>query len=189
MKPIGYRSRRELEALGLRSLGKEVAISKDARIYGASAVSIGDHARIDDFTVITAREQVRIGRNVHIAQFCGLYGGAGIEMGDFSGLSARGAIFSQSDDFSGAFLTGPTVPLRLRRVRAAVVRIGRHALIGSGAMIMPGLILGDGCAVGALSLVTRDVEPWTIVAGVPAKRIKARDRHLIDLEREYLEGD
>jgi galactoside O-acetyltransferase len=187
MNLIGYLSARELAALGLRSVGRDVSISRDARIYGASAVSIGNHVRIDDFTVITARDEVRIGSNIHIAQFCGLYGVAGIEMGDFSGVSAHGTVYSQSDDFSGAALTGPTVPAHLRNVRAAPVRIGRHVLIGSGAIVLPGVTLGDGSAVGAQSLVTHDVEAWTIVGGVPARQLKLRKHDLIDLERAYRE--
>jgi acetyltransferase-like isoleucine patch superfamily enzyme len=187
MTEPGYLSARELAALGLRSVGRDVSISRDARIYGAAAVSIGDHVRIDDFTVITAREEVRIGSNVHIAQFCGLYGGAGIELGDFSGVSTRGTVLSQSDDFSGAALTGPTVPAHLRNVQTARVRIGRHVVVGSGAIVLPGVTIGDGSAVGALSLVTGDVEAWTIVGGVPARKLKARRHDLTDLEREYHE--
>lgn len=188
MGSAGYLTKTELEALGLRSCGQDVRISRDARIYGASAVSIGDHVRIDDFTVITAREEVRIGRNVHIAQFCGLYGGAGLLMEDFSGLSSRVAIYTQSDDYSGGVLTNPTVPARFRSVKAARVSIGRHVIIGSGAVLMPGVRLGEGSAVGALSLVTHDVKPWTIVGGVPARLLKTRKQGLLALEGEYLQN-
>ena len=190
MAPLTYLTSAELQGLGLRSCGRDVRISRDARIYGASAVSIGDHVRIDDFTVISGREAVRIGRNVHIAQFCGLYGGAGLELEDFSGLSSRVAIYTQSDDYSGEAMTNPTVPTRFRAVKAGPVRVGRHAIIGSGAVVMPGVSLGDGSAVGALSLVTRDVKAWTIVAGVPARLLKTRSQTLLAFESEYLEmGD
>lgn len=50
--------------------------------------------------------------------------------------------------------------------------IKRGASIGTGAMVMPGITIGEGAVVGAYSLVTKDVPDWTVVAGVPAKVIR-----------------
>lgn len=54
------------------------------------------------------------------------------------------------------------------------VTIGNDVWIGHGAVIMPGVTIGDGAIVGSSAVVTKDVEPYTIVAGVPAKPIKRR---------------
>jgi len=61
-------------------------------------------------------------------------------------------------------------------VRAKPVAIHDHAWIGARALICPGVTIGEGAVVGAGAVVTRDVAPWTIVAGNPARRIGDRPR-------------
>ena len=56
--------------------------------------------------------------------------------------------------------------------------IGDHVWIGTGAIILPGVNLGEGCVVGAGSVVTRSVDPYVIVAGNPARMIKRRQQGL-----------
>lgn len=60
----------------------------------------------------------------------------------------------------------------------APVTIKRKALVGVGAIIMPGIIIGEYTQVGSGAVVTKDVEPYTVVAGVPAKKIKDK----VDIE-------
>ena len=91
-------------------------------------------------------------------------------------------MYSSNDDYSGATLTGPTVPAELSHVHAAPVHVGRHVIIGAGSVLLPGVTIGDGAAVGALSIVKRDVEPFTIVAGPDGRVIGERKRDLLELE-------
>lgn len=60
------------------------------------------------------------------------------------------------------------------RRRARRVTIGNDVWIGHGAVVMPGVSIGDGAVIGANAVVTRDVEPFAIVAGVPARRLRWR---------------
>jgi hypothetical protein len=60
------------------------------------------------------------------------------------------------------------------RRRAQWVRVGHDVWIGHGATVMPGLTVGTGAVIGAGSVVTRDVAPYTIVAGVPARPVRRR---------------
>ena len=62
------------------------------------------------------------------------------------------------------------------------VRIGDHAWIAAGAIILPGVEIGEGAVVSAGSVVTRDIPPWTIVAGVPAVPKGKRQPRAIDLQ-------
>src|SRR5262245_52001015 len=111
---MGYLSQAALAGMGFKRLGRNLKISDRAAIYNADQIEIGDCSRIDDFSVISGR--VTMGRNVHIAVHCTVAGGTpGIVLEDFCGLSYGGQIFTQSDDYSGAFLTGPTLPLRFRK--------------------------------------------------------------------------
>lgn len=176
-------TRSEIEAIGFSSVGADVLISSKASFYGVGRIKIGNHVRIDDFSVLAAGiGGIEIGSYVHIAVGSSLIGAAKIQLADFSGLSSRVSIYSSSDDYSGLTLTNPTVPDRYRNVQHAPVYLGRHVIVGSGSVILPGITLEDGVAVGALSLVTKSCCAFGIYAGNPARRIKDRKRELIELE-------
>ena len=179
-----FLSEEQLASIGFRSVGCCVKVSDGARFYGVRRIDLGDHCRIDDFALLSAGAGgISIGRYVHIACFCSLQGAAPVVFEDYSGLSSRVAIYSSMDDFSGAAMAHPTIPAELRQVETAPVRLERHALVGAGSVILPGVTLGIGSAVGALSLVRETVPPFTIVAGAPAKVRGERRRDLLGLER------
>jgi acetyltransferase-like isoleucine patch superfamily enzyme len=183
-----YLTPSEVADLGLASAGVDVQISRDARLYNASRISIGNHVRIDAFAFISAGAAVDIGDYVHIAPFCSLSGQGGIILEDFSGLSGHVSIYTSSDDYSGRTMTNPTVPAEFKNVTSAQVRIGRHAIIGAGAVLLPGASIGEGSAVGALCLVTKPLSEWKIFAGNPLRLIGKRQRDLLDLTRRFLDG-
>lgn len=178
----------ELVALGFKQLGKNVLLSKKASIYNPSKISIGNNTRIDDFVVISAGVGgVDIGSNVHIAVYTSLIGTGKIYLSDFSNISSRVSIYSSNDDYSGLTMTNPTIPSAFKNVVSESVFIGRHVIVGSGSIILPGLKLDEGVAVGALSLITKSCEKWSIYAGNPAKKIKERYKDLLKLEIDYKE--
>jgi acetyltransferase-like isoleucine patch superfamily enzyme len=175
----------EAKALGLRSLGADVRIHRTAIILSPQYVAIGDRSRIDAFTLITgSRAGVSIGRHVHIAAGAYLFGGGGIRIDDFAGISSRAIIYSANDDYSGNFLTGPTIPEHLTNVTSAQVTIGRHVVVGAASIVLPGVTIGEGSAIGALSLVKADVDSFVIAAGNPLRTLRQRERHLLALEAQ-----
>lgn len=176
-----------VEALGFARLGRNVKISDRAVFYGASRIVLGDEVRIDDFCVLSAGTGgIQIGSHVHVAVGCSLIGSERIILSDFCNLSSRVAIYSSNDDYSGATLTNPTVPDEYRGVTHAEVFLGRHVIVGSGSVILPGVVLEDGVAVGALSLVKHRCAAFGIYAGHPARRVKERSRELLRLEESLL---
>ena len=184
---MGMLSRAELERMGFASIGLGVQVSDKASFHGASRISLGNHVRIDDFCVLSAGAGgIRIGDYVHVAVYSSLIGAAVIEVGDFANVSSRVAIYSSSDDFSGSAMTNPTVSAEFTSVAQAPVYVGRHAVIGAGCVVLPGVRIGEGAAVGALSLVKRDCEEFTIYAGTPARAIGSRSRQLLELEQRFL---
>lgn len=184
----GFLAPDELAGLGLADCGENVLISRRASIYGARRIRIGSHVRIDDFCVLSAGEGgIEIGSNIHVAVYSLLIGAGKITLGDFANLSSRVSVYSSSDDYSGATLTNPTVPDYYKAVDTRPVSIGRHSIIGCGAIVLPGTEIGDGCAIGALSLVKGRCEPFTILGGVPAKLLGERCRDLLELERKYFQ--
>jgi galactoside O-acetyltransferase len=182
---VAFIDREKLVAMGFKHLGDNVKISDKASIYNPELMEIGDHARIDDFCVVSGK--VNIGRNVHIAVFCNIGGGElGVTLEDFSGLAYGCHVFTQTDDYSGLTLTNPTVPDKFKKEAKAPVLIKRHSIVGTTSIVMPGVVLEEGTSIGAMSLVSKSTEPWTVYFGIPAKRLKARKRELLNLEQEYL---
>jgi acetyltransferase-like isoleucine patch superfamily enzyme len=169
-------------------VGINVNISPHAVIYDPDKLEIGEHVRIDDFCVLSCGGGLKIGNYVHIACYTALFAGAGIIIKDFSGLSSHCAVYSVSDDYSGESLTNPTIPDKYKKLHRGLVTLEKHVIIGSGVTIMPGVTLGEGAAVGANSLVTKDCDPWGIYAGTPVRRIKERSKNLLRVERDFLDG-
>lgn len=184
MKTSFYTSE-ELRELGFRKLGENVLISKKISIYSPENISIGNNVRIDDFCILSGK--IKLGNFIHIAAGCYLFGGTdGIEIEDFSTLSSRVAIYALTDDFSGKVLTNPMVPEKYRNVIHGKVKLGRHVIIGTGTTILPNITIGEGVAIGAMSLVLKDVTEWSIAVGIPAEVVKRREKNLLELESKFL---
>lgn len=182
-----YYTEHDLADFGFKSLGRNIMISSDARIYGASNISIGNNVRIDDFTILAAvRGSIDIGNYVFIGRNSHLGGALGIELHDFSSMAANTVIYSASDDYSGEALTAQVVPHKYTRYRGGKVVFGRHVIVGSSSTIVGPAILGEGVSVGAMSLVTKDLDPWGVYVGIPAKRIRDRKKELLEMEKQLL---
>ena len=177
----------QIAELGLTAVGENVLISDRAAIYGAERISIASNVRIDDFAIISAGTGgIEIGNYVHVAAYVSLIGAERISLADFAGLSSRVAVYSSSDDYSGRALTNPTVPNRFKAVDSRPVTIGRHVIVGCGSVILPGVTLGEGVAIGSLTLVKKDCAPFSIHSGNPARCVGERSRQLLDREAELL---
>lgn len=183
---MGYYTYDELQKMNFKRLGKGVKISTKASIYNPEEIEIGDFSRIDDFCILSGK--VIIGRNVHVAPYCLLDAGdTPIIIEDFSTLAYRVTVFTRSDDYLGYTLTNSTIPekFRYKTIRAPII-IKRHTIIGACSVVFPGVILEEGTSVGAMSLVTKSTEPWSVYCGIPAKKIKDRKRDLLEQEAIYL---
>lgn len=177
----------QLGQLGLKSFGKNVLISDKASLHGCSRIEIGNNVRIDDFCILSAGEGgIIIGNNVHIATFASIVGKNTIKFCDFSGISSRVSIFSSSDDYSGKHMTNPTVPDKYKNVHHGDVILEKHVIIGCGAVILPGVTIGEGTAIGAMTLIHKNCKPHKIYHGVPARAIKDRDKGIYEYEKQYM---
>ncbi|MGZ8261984.1 MAG: acyltransferase [Methylotenera sp.] len=174
---------------GFCSLGRNVRIARTCSIIGAENISIGDNVRIDGYCTIvaTGNGYLNLGSYIHIGGYCALLAAEGIVMEDLTTISWGIKIFTRSDDFSGNHMTNPTVPAKYTDIKAGPVTLKRHSLVGANSVILPEVTLGEGVAVGALSMVTKSLDDWGIYTGIPAKRIKDRSRKLLSLEKTFLE--
>lgn len=169
----------ELKKIGFKSLGENVMISDKCSIYGAHNIEIGSNVRIDDFVIISSGDGgIKIGNYIHIACYAHIIGSGPIILEDHVQVSGKVSIYSSSDDFSGDYLIGPTVPKKYTNVRNSKVHLKKYVVLGCNTVILPGVTLGEGCAVGALSLVNKDLEEYKIYAGSPIKFIKDRSKKI-----------
>jgi acetyltransferase-like isoleucine patch superfamily enzyme len=176
----------ELKKLKFKAIGKDVLISRYARIYSMKTIEIGSNVRIDDFCLLSGK--IKIGSHVHISAYASLCGGEKwITLDDFVNVSQKVEIYAKTDDFSGATLTNPTIPDKFKNLVEADVIMKKHVLVGVGSVVLPGVTLEEGSVIGALSLVKNSTSPWSINVGIPAKKIKDRKKDLLKLEKQFLE--
>lgn len=125
-------------------IGKGSVVHMWANFFNPSGVSIGDDTIIGDHSFLDGRAALKIGNHTDIASQVLIYN-------------------SEHDLTSEDF-----------RAVVAPVEIGNYVFIGPRAIILPGVKIGDGAAVAAGAVVTKNVEPFKIVGGVPAKEIGER---------------
>lgn len=165
----------ELADLSLRSVGRNVRISRRAVLFRPERISLGDHTRIDAFCILSAGPAgISIGRNVHVSAYSAILGQERVEIADFATISVRCTIFSSNDDYSGLTMANATIPADFRGAVDAPVVVQTHAILGAGSFVLPGVVIGESACVGAASLVKASVEPFDIVGGVPARPIGRR---------------
>jgi len=130
-------------------VGKNLIVYNGIRIHYAEHLSIGDNVAINNDVWINASGNVRIGNNVIIGP--------------------RVIIHSANHKYDD-----PHTPIQKQGHIFEKVMIEDDVWIGAGAIILPGVQIGKGAVIAAGSVVTKDVLPYTVVAGVPARKIKDR---------------
>ncbi len=153
--PVGY-----IYGAKYINLGKGVTISRNSVICAydsfegekfSPSIEIGDGARLGEGTNISCIDSVKIGRNV---------------------LFGRRVTVNDNNHGDTEPLTLHKSPMeRTLHTKGGIV-IGDNVWIGDKATILSGVTIGEGAVVGANSVVTKDVEPYTVVGGIPARRLK-----------------
>jgi acetyltransferase-like isoleucine patch superfamily enzyme len=180
----------------LAACGRGVRVYEGCRLVPVDRIHLGDYSQIDEGVRVFAGQGVIVGRHVHLAFGAAILGGGSCEIGDFAGVSPGCHIITGSEEIHGV-LTNPTVPEAFRSVRRGRVSIGPHALIFAGAIILPGVTVGEGAVVSAGAVVHRDLDPWSIYAGMPLVCVGTRDKaaieaaaeRLVEVETEAVNGD
>lgn len=177
---------KKLKKYNFKNLGENVLISEKASFHNAANISIGNNTRIDDFCVLSAGEGgIEIGSYVHIAVYTSLIGKSKIKIDDYANLSSKISVYSSNDDYSGDYMTNPTIPEKYTNVQHDDVYIGKHVIIGSGSIILPGIRIETGASIGCLTLIKNDCKSFGIYAGVPARYIKDRSKKILEIEEIF----
>ena len=109
---------------------------------------------------------IHIGDNSTIGQSSILYGNGGLEIGNDVMIAGQCFIVANSHNFSNH-----DIPMIKQGYSAIGITIKNNVWIGAGAKILDGVTIGEGAIIGANAVVTKDVEPWSKVVGIPAKPI------------------
>jgi acetyltransferase-like isoleucine patch superfamily enzyme len=147
---MSYLTLTELAHLGFKKIGSNVKISRFTNIYNPENMEIGNNVRIDDFCILSAGEkEFKIGNYVHIAAGVYIFGAGGFIMDTFTNISSGCKIYTATDDYSGNYHMGPTIPNKFRNVIMSPIILDKHTIIGTNTVILPGVHFYEGVAVGA----------------------------------------
>ena len=175
---------------GFRACGDDVVIYESVRVLAPDRITVGSHVIVDDFVFLDGGQSLAIGSHVHIASHSAVIGGGTVVLEDFAGLAPGVRLVSGTEVMDGSGLTNPTIPDRWRAVERGAIQVGRHALLGTNVVVHPGVTIGEGTIVGSQSLVTKDLPPWSICAGVPARAVRARPSEtILAYEQELLAAE
>lgn len=134
----------------------------------AMGIKIAPGARLLSGIWFNAKGNCYIGRNTIINEFCRLDSRGGLHIGENVSISPEVQLITADHDIDHPQCIG----------RSRSIKIENNVFIGSRATILPGVTIKEGAVVAACACVTRDVEPYTVVAGVPAYEIRKRSRNL-----------
>lgn len=137
--------------------------------YGLFIGKIGKNTIILKGFGMTNPSQIKIGNNTQINFYVFMDAGGGIEIGN--DVMVASYVYFASADHSYDRLD---IPMIQQKTNCAKIIVEDDVWIGAHAIITKGVKIGKGSIVGAGSVVTKDVKPYSIVAGVPAKLIKNR---------------
>jgi galactoside O-acetyltransferase len=178
---MGYLSLDKIIKMGITILGENIKISKYARIYNPKKLILHNNIRIDDFVIFSGNGNIEIKNYVHVGSYSSISSSKNIVLSNYSGLSSGVRLFGSTDDYSGNYMTNPTVPKDFTNVKMSDIILEEHVIIGANTVVLPGVLLKEGCAIGANSLVNKSTEKWKIYAGNPAKEIGERNKKCTEL--------
>ncbi len=160
-------------------LGNNVFVESGAMLSvdreGSSFINIGANSYIYSNCVIKAADGwIKIGNDCSINEFAILFGGGGLgggglEIGNDVRIAAHVKIVPMNHIYED-----PKTPIRLQKIKAIGIKIEDDVWLGVGSAILDGVTIGKGSVIGAGAVVTKDIPPYSIAVGVPAKVIKKR---------------
>lgn len=133
------------------------------RLFGAK---LGPHCRIYPAAEIWAPWNLICEDAVAIANGAVIYNALPLHLGSHATVSQQAYLCGSTHDFDD-----PAFPMI-----SSPIRLGAYAWVAARAVVCPGVTVGDGAVLGLGSIATRDLKPWTVYAGSPARELRARSR-------------
>jgi acetyltransferase-like isoleucine patch superfamily enzyme len=161
----------EVDLRRLHAVGTNVIFERGAMIFHAENITIGSNVYIGHYALLKGyhRNEMRIGDNVWIGQHAFLHSAGGLTIGNNVGIGPAVRIHTARHEELGR-----VIPIVFADVSNGPVLIEDDSNLGVGSIVMPGVTIGRGAQVAAGAVVTRNVEPYAVVAGVPARLLRHR---------------
>ena len=135
-----------------------------------SEIGIRDEVKIGRYCTVRAGPgNVLFDRETNFGAFSFIAGYGGLKIGKYSAIGPHSVIMTYTHLFEDA-----SIPIRFQDLELKKVRIGEGVWLGAHVVVLSGVTIGDGSVVGAGAVVTKDIPPYSIAAGVPAKVIRKR---------------
>ncbi len=160
-------------------LGNNVVLERGATLSvdreGKSFIDVGANSFFLSNSVIKASDGwIKIGNNCSVNEFAILFGGGGLgggglEIGNDVRIAAHVRIVPMNHIYED-----PETPIRLQKNKYLGIKIEDDVWLGVGSTVLDGVTIGKGSVIGAGAVVTKDIPPYSIAVGVPAKVIKKR---------------
>ncbi len=152
-------------------IGENVIFEKGVLVFHPENISIGNNVYIGHNTILKCyhRNEMHIGDHTWIGQNCFMHSAGGIKIGKAVGIGPMVKILT-SEHAAGDM----SIPVMFNELVFKPVVIEDGCDIGIGATILPGVTIGSGSIIGAGAVVTTDIPPCTIAAGVPCRIIRSR---------------
>jgi acetyltransferase-like isoleucine patch superfamily enzyme len=150
----------------LASIPGEIGCWLRRKLYGFQA---GRGTRVLSGVTIYYPRSLTLGDRVGIAAGCQINAAGSISIGNDVLIGPRCVVWSQNHCFASR-----AMPIQDQGYETAAVQIDRDVWIGAGAVILPGVHLAEGAVVGAGAVVTHSCEPFSILGGIPARKIGVR---------------
>jgi acetyltransferase-like isoleucine patch superfamily enzyme len=180
---------------GITNRGINISISPRAKIKGGHRIRLGNNGLVERDVMLIADEPnsfieigadtwlfyhcmlstsggwIKMGNNCTVNSFAVLYGHGGLEIGNGVRISAHVVIVPMNHIYKN-----PAIPIWMQGETRNGIKIEDDVWIGAGAKVLDGVKIGKGSVIGAGAVVTRDIPPYSVAVGVPAKVIKKRSK-------------
>ena len=147
----------------MRRFVRSLLASGAAKASPLDGAHVGANVRLRMPVVVYGAADLRLGNDIDIGEFVVLRANGGLTIGDRVLIAAHAVVTTRGH---------PEVPPRYKRVHDDPIVIEDDVWLGAGAIILPGVTVGHGAIVAAGAVVTSDVEPMTVVGGVPARELR-----------------
>jgi len=154
-----------------KALGNNVIFEKGVLVFHPKSISIGDNVYVGHNTILKGyyKNEMVIGDHTWIGQNCFFHSAGGIKVGKAVGIGPLVQILTSAHKDGDL-----SKPVLFHDLEFKEIIIENGSDIGTGSIILPGVKVGEGSIVGAGSVVTKDVSPYCVVAGAPARLIRKR---------------